>query len=85
MDKHILALAKVRALAFGASFATFGEAAVSAAAAFGEAAESVLGSEFTRHPCKEKMDSIKICQIGLHNMREHVSSRREISIATNIG
>ena len=90
MDKHILALAKLRALAFGASFATFGEAAVSAAAAFGEAAESVLGSEFTMHAdthaCMPKGRYInKICQIGLHNMRDHVSSRREISIATNIG
>ena len=54
MDKHILALAKLRALAFGASFATFGEAAVSVAAAFGEAAESLLGVEFTRHPCMQK-------------------------------
>ena len=63
MDKHILALAKLRALAPGASFATFGEAPVFVAAASGEAAKSPPGSEFTRHPCMQKGMAIRFVKL----------------------
>ena len=61
MDKHILGSATLRALASEASFATFGEAAISAATVFaGEAAATTFAGEAgeseskARHPCMQR-------------------------------
>ena len=61
MDKHILALATLRTLAFETNVATFGEAAISAATIFaGEAAATTFAGEAAeseskaRHPCMQR-------------------------------